>query len=177
MIPLKDTIPSDRLPVATLALIAAGVLAPVVLDDAGWELAHLAVAAVALWIFGPSVEHALGGPAFLAFAAAGGAAAIGLVAVVDASDALGPAGASGAVSAVVGAHLLLFRGAAVVTVVLLPFFFTLVELPAVAMALLWLGLQVVFGTLLATAGGFVLGVALARLLARPKRHVPAAYRV
>jgi membrane associated rhomboid family serine protease len=177
LIPLKDNIPSDRLPVATLALIAAGVLASVVLDDAGWELAHLVSAAVVLWIAGPSVEHALGRAAFLAFAVAGGAAAIGLVAVADASDALGPAGASGAVSAVLGAHLLLFRGAAVVTVVLLPFFFTLVEVPAVALALLWLGVQVLFGTLLATAGGFVLGVALARLLARPKRHIPAAYRV
>jgi membrane associated rhomboid family serine protease len=79
---------------------------------------------------------------------------------------------------VLGGYVVLYPLARVVTVVLIPFLFTLVEVPALAVIALWFVLQGVLGTLdLAIAGGFVAGVLAVRLLARPKRHIPAAYRV
>ena len=41
MFPLKDNIPTDRLPVVTIALIAANVLAYLVLQRGGWEVTSL----------------------------------------------------------------------------------------------------------------------------------------
>ena len=52
-------------------------------------------------------------------------------------------GASGAISGVLGAYLLLFPRARVLTLVLLPFFVTTVRMPAMLLLLLWFAVQLV----------------------------------
>jgi membrane associated rhomboid family serine protease len=170
LLPLKDTIPAERTPVVTVVLIAATVVVAVLVQGHLWLLLA-ALSALFLAIFGPTVEDDTGHAAFVLLGA--GAAGVTFALAGPDSDT-----AAGVVSAVLGAYVLLHRRARVVTVVLIPFLFTLVEVPALAVIALWFVLQAVLGALdLAIAGGFVLGLVAAGLLARPKRHIPAAYRV
>lgn len=196
MLPLKDDIPTDRLPLVTLALIAANVVAFLVVGgDAA--VAHGLVPAsprpadflasmflhlgplhllgnvLFLWLFGPSVEDATGRLRFLALYLAGGLAAGGAQVLVDPHATAPLLGASGAISAVMGAYLRLYPWGRILTVITVPLAFSIVGIPAAAMLLAWLGLQVALGlsdpghvALAAHLGGFVFGFALVRLVAR-----------
>ena len=157
MLPLKDNLPAERLPLVTFAVLLATVAAHVTAPTGGGPLL-LAGTLLCLWLFGPGVEDAMGRPAFLAFAVVGG-----LVATT--------------VAAVLGAYVLLRRPARVITLVPVPAFMTIVEVPAVLLVALGLGLQILLGPDVATAGGFMLGLAAARLLAAPRPLRPAPYRV
>ena len=85
-------------------------------------------------------------------------------------------GASGAISGVLGAYLLLFPRAKVLTLVLLPFFFTTVRVPAMLLLLLWFAVQLVSDLAVsgggagvafrAHIGGFLAGMLLVPLLKR-----------
>ena len=76
MIPLKDDIPARHPPVVTFVALAAAALAYLVagdelaVDGGGWTLL---VAAAFLWLFGPSVEDAMGQARFVVFLLAAGA--------------------------------------------------------------------------------------------------------
>jgi membrane associated rhomboid family serine protease len=85
-------------------------------------------------------------------------------------------GASGAISGVLGAYLLLFPRAQVLTLVLLPFFFTTLRLPAMWLLLLWFAVQLVSDLVIqdggadvafrAHIGGFLVGMLLVPVLKR-----------
>src|SRR5260370_40750625 len=60
-------------------------------------------------------------------------------------------GASGAISGVLGAYLLLFPRARVLTLVLLPFFFTTLRMPAMLLLLWWFAVPLISD--LAAPGG------------------------
>ena len=89
-------------------------------------------------------------------------------------------GASGAISGVLGAYLLLYPRARVLTLVPLGFFSQVVWLPAAFILLLWFGLQLVSNLLTrsgtggvafgAHIGGFVAGMLLIGLFKR--RGIP-----
>jgi membrane associated rhomboid family serine protease len=94
------------------------------------------------------------------------------------------------VSAVLGGYLLLYPRARVVTVIFIVIFFTLIELPAIAVLVLWFVEQAIFGALdfasggqgggvayFAHIGGFLFGMLVVRLLARPKPYAPSPYRI
>jgi membrane associated rhomboid family serine protease len=97
-----------------------------------------------LWflvLFGPSVEDAVGRVRFLCLYLVGGLVALALRVAV-APDAIHPVvGSSGAIAAVLGAHLLMHPRAKVITLVLVPLFATIVEIPALILLALWLPLQ------------------------------------
>lgn len=104
----------------------------------------LLVDLLALAVFAPAVEDVLGRARFLAFYLLGGCLALGLRLLL-APDSIAPAfGAVPAVAVVLGAYLTLRPHARVVSLVPLPFFATIVEVPAVLYLVLWLGLQVWF---------------------------------
>ena len=138
---------------------------------------HLAGNMLYLWIFGDNVEDRLGHGRFLLFYLLCGVAA-GLTQVgFDPSSPIPTVGASGAIAGVLGAYLVSFPRARVLTFVPVFFIPWLVEIPAVVFLVLWFGMQVLsglasFGRELtggvawwAHVGGFVTGIALVWALA------------
>jgi membrane associated rhomboid family serine protease len=140
----------------------------------GWL--HLAGNMLYLWIYGDNVEDALGHVRFLLFYVLCGAAAVYAQAWSDPHSAFPIVGASGAISGVLGAYLLLFPRARVLTLVLLPFFVTTLRLPAMWLLLLWFAVQLVSDFAVhgggadvafrAHIGGFLIGMLMAPLLKR-----------
>ena len=138
-----------------------------------------------LWIFGNNVEDTLGHLRFTVFYFASGvAAALAQTAVAPQSQ-IPMIGASGAVSGVLGAYLLLFPYARVLTLLVFGFFVRLVYVPAVVVLGFWIVVQFLnsFITLgaavsgggetggtawFAHIGGVLAGVVLLFLL-RPRR--------
>jgi len=137
-----------------------------------------------LWIFGDNVEDALGHGRFLVFyLLAGVAAAIAQTLTAPRSH-VPMIGASGAVSGVLGAYLLLFPYASILTLVGFAFFWRFVHVPAMVMIGFWVLMQLLLGYLTVSAstggaeiggvawfahiGGFLTGVVLLFLL-RPRR--------
>ena len=95
---------------------------------AGWL--HIGGNMLFLWIFGNNIEDRLGRLRFLLFYLAGGVAAAALQIAFSPDSTIPNVGASGAIAAVLGAYLVLYPRARVVTVVFF-FFITLIELPAI----------------------------------------------
>jgi membrane associated rhomboid family serine protease len=80
---------------------------------AGW--AHLLGNMLFLWVFGNNIEDRLGRIRFLPFYLLGGAAAAIVQGVTDTNSLTPLVGASGAISAVLGAYLVLYPRAKVLT--------------------------------------------------------------
>lgn len=140
----------------------------------GWL--HLLGNMLYLWIYGDNVEDALGHARYLTFYFLCGVAAVVAQALSDPHSAYPLIGASGAISGVLGAYLLLFPRAKVLTLVVLPFFFTTLRLPAMLLLLLWFAVQLMSElaargggssvAFRAHIGGFLAGMVLVPLLKR-----------
>jgi membrane associated rhomboid family serine protease len=138
----------------------------------GWL--HLLGNMLYLWIYGDNVEDCMGHARYLLFYCLCGAAAIAAQALSDPHSAYPIIGASGAISGVLGAYLLLFPRAQVLTLVLLPFFFTTLKLPAMLLLLLWFAVQLVSDlaahgagvAFRAHIGGFLAGMLLVTVFKR-----------
>jgi membrane associated rhomboid family serine protease len=142
-------------------------------------LLHLGGNMLFLWIFGNNAEDAMGRVKFLVFYLLGGIAADALQIIVSPNAQVPTLGASGAIAAVLGAYLVLFPRARVVTVIFIVFFFTILELPALIVLGLWFLQQALFGyfdlanpggggggvAYFAHIGGFVFGLAAVRVFA------------
>jgi membrane associated rhomboid family serine protease len=101
----------------------------------------LLVSVLFLVLFGPSVEDAVGRVRFLCLYLVGGLVALALRVAV-APDAIHPVvGSSGTIAGVLGAYLLLHPRAKVITLVLVPLFATIVDIPALILLALWAPLQ------------------------------------
>jgi membrane associated rhomboid family serine protease len=144
----------------------------------GWM--HLLGNMLFLWIYGDNVEDALGHWRYLGFYLVCGVAALFTQALSNPASPYPIIGASGAISGVLGAYLLLFPRARVLTLVLLPFYATTVRMPAMLLLLLWFAVQLVSDLAVpggagiafrAHIGGFLTGMLLAYLLQR--REAPA----
>ena len=103
-----------------------------------------------LWIFGNNVEDSMGPARFILFYFLCGTLAAFSHAFTDASSMIPMIGASGAVSGVLGAYLLLFPRARVLTVVPLVFLIRTVEIPAMFVLGFWFLFQ--FLNALVTSG-------------------------
>ena len=124
-----------------------------------------------LWIFGNNVEDAMGHARFVLFYLLSGLAAAFSQVMAGPNSAIPMVGASGAVSGILGAYLLLYPHARVLTFVTLGWFWRLVEIPAFLVLGFWIVLQVVNGLLtfnfqgggvawFAHIGGFAAGMVL-----------------
>ncbi|MBM3774635.1 MAG: rhomboid family intramembrane serine protease [Acidobacteria bacterium] len=218
MFPLKDTQPSAGTPVTTILLIAvtaavflfelsldpysrnhlissyglvadrfeAHALVTSLFLHGGWL--HILGNLWFLWIFGDNVEDVLGHGRFLAFYLICGALA-GLAHVAFNPYSRAPmVGASGAIAGVMGAYLVKFPRARVLTLVLIVVFFTVVELPAVLLLAFWFLVQLLSGlgsigyshlsqggvAWFAHAGGFLAGVALIGWMAKRRPYARRA---
>jgi membrane associated rhomboid family serine protease len=127
-----------------------------------------------LIIFGDNVEDRMGPLGFLVFYLLGGLAAGLLQFVILPDSAIPTLGASGAIAAVMGAYIILYPKARVVTLIPLFFFFTTVNIPAFLYLGIWFVTQFFSGVAAlgqvtmggvawwAHIGGFVFGVLLVR---------------
>jgi membrane associated rhomboid family serine protease len=140
-----------------------------------------------LWIFGDNVEDLLGHWKFLLFyLLCGVAAALGQVLSNPYSTAP-MVGASGAIAGVMGAYLIKFPRARVLTLVFILFFITTIEIPAPIMLAYWFVIQLFSGlgsiarthltdggvAFFAHVGGFIAGMVLVSIMGvndRYKRH-------
>jgi len=175
------------------------------LDEAAWwitpfssallgtDLLHLVVNLLFLWIFGRTLEAALGRGRFALLLAGSAVVSVYAVALVD-PDATGlTIGPAGMLAGVLGAYAAAYPRAKVLSLTLIPLFSTLVEVPAMLLVAAWFAIglipgleQVVTPELLGDLGiayvgyaaSFLLGFGAIRVLARGRpehraRPVPA----
>ncbi len=219
MIPIKDNIPTDRFPLATVALILANVVVYLLAIRHGGSLIapdlhelvqygarpdalraetaltslfvhgsiiHLAGNMLFLWIFGNTIEGVLGAVRFVALYLLGGLAAVALELAAGPGSSAPTIGPAGAIAGVLGGYAVLYPRGRVLTLVLIPLFFTVIELPVVVMLALWFAEQVLFAlahltsptgdtgaAFLGQAGSFLVAAATIRLLAPGRRTLQA----
>lgn len=151
------------------------------------NILHIGGNLLFLWIFGNNIEDSMGPLKYIAFYLLGGIAAFALQVAVAPSSTAPTLGASGAIAAVLGGYILIYPRARVLTLVIIIFFFTLIEIPAWVMLGIWFAEQAVFGAVGFTSptgaasggvayyahiGGFIFGLLTIKLLAtRRKRPV------
>jgi membrane associated rhomboid family serine protease len=138
-----------------------------------------------LVIFGPNIEDATGRVRYLAFYLLGGLVALAAQVLVSPDSTAPTLGASGAIAAVLGGYLLLYPRARVLTLVVIVFFATIVEVPAVLLLAFWFLQNLVIGATglaspiggggvayFAHIGGFVFGLVVIKLFVSRKRGAP-----
>ncbi len=132
---------------------------------------HFAGNMLYLWIFGNNVEDSMGKVRFTIFYLCSGLGAALVQVLANPASRIPMVGASGAISGVLGAYLLLFPHARVVTLIPLGFFTQVMEIPAVVVLGFWIVVQLFNGLLtfsfkgggvawFAHIGGFAVGMLL-----------------
>jgi membrane associated rhomboid family serine protease len=134
--------------------------------------AHILGNMLYLWIFGNNIEDILGPVRFIVFYVLCGLAAHALHIASDPASTIPTVGASGAISGLLGAYLIAFPRARVVTLVFLGFFVRMMLVPAFVIIVFWFVIQFIFGLAslggtreggvawFAHIGGFLAGIAL-----------------
>ena len=143
---------------------------------------HIAGNMLYLWVFGNNVEDRMGHAPFLLFYLAAGVGAAYAQVFPDPSSTTPLVGASGAIAGALGAYLVMFPHARVLTLVPIFFLLQLTELPAMLVLGFWFVLQAFqgFGSVgvetgvawFAHIGGFVFGALVALLFYRRRAAVP-----
>jgi len=139
-----------------------------------------------LWIFGDNIEDRLGRFRFLWFYLLAGVLASLAHYASNPGSQIPTVGASGAIAAVLGAYMVLFPRARVMTLIPLFPFIQVVALPAIVVLGLWFVFQALSGFLSLGAagggvawwahiGGFAFGVVAIKLLTPRRRRVSKAW--
>ncbi|MGE5750885.1 MAG: rhomboid family intramembrane serine protease [Nitrospirota bacterium] len=116
---------------------------------------HIAGNMLYLWIFGNNVEDAMGRIRFIIFYFLCGIIAAYTHALANAASTVPMIGASGAISGVLGAYLLLYPRARVLTLIALGLYIRTIEVPAMFVLGFWFVLQFLNALLTAGTGGGV----------------------
>lgn len=133
-----------------------------------------------LWAFGREIEDAMGSAKFAVFYLVGGVVAMSAQILGDPLSRIPSLGASGAIAAVMGAFIITFPRDQIRTFLFFIIFFRVTFIPAVFVIGFWFLMQVLnLGSVahvktggvayLAHVGGFLFGVATARLFVDPSR--------
>jgi len=141
-----------------------------------------------LWIFGDNVEDAMGGVRFLIFYLLCGVIAAMTHIALDPNSLTPMIGASGAISGVLGAYLLLYPRAKVLTLITFFYFIRIIKLPALFILSFWIVIQLLSGTLsmsvntnhggvawFAHIGGFFAGVFLVYIFKKKRIRLGLFY--
>ena len=140
-----------------------------------------------LWVFGRSIEDLLGHGKYLVFYLACGVAAAFAHILLNPFSPVPTVGASGAIAGVMGAYLIKFPRAHIVTLVFIFIFITTVDIPAAFLLLYWFAMQFFSGVgsigysqassgdvaWFAHVGGFLAGMALILILPTRQRYRPS----
>ena len=147
----------------------------------GWL--HLLGNMLFLWVFGRNVEDLIGSGRFVWFYLGCGLVAGVVQVIANSSSPLPTVGASGAIAGVMGAYLIKFPRARIVTLIPIVIFITTMEIPAAFLLLWWFAIQFVSGigslaetdytgggvAWFAHVGGFIAGMLLIRAFPARKR--------
>jgi membrane associated rhomboid family serine protease len=143
-----------------------------------------------LWIFGPGVEDRLGHFRFFIFYMLCGIGAGIVHTIMNANATIPTVGASGAIAGVLGAYVVSYPLARVLTLVPIFIFIQFIEIPAIIVLGFWFLMQFLSGTASlavstsantggvawwAHIGGFIMGIILVKLLA-PRSRQAYEYR-
>ena len=143
-----------------------------------------------LWVFGRGVEDLVGHVKYLFLYFACGFAAAFLYILVNSNSTVPTIGASGAIAGVMGAYLIKFPRAHIVTLVFIIVFITTVDIPAFFLLLYWFAIQFFSGigsvgysalsgngdvAWFAHVGGFLAGMGLIALMPTKQRARPWRY--
>lgn len=145
---------------------------------AGWM--HIIGNMVFLWAFGPPIEDAMGRAAYLLFYLTGGITSMLAQVVGDPHSTIPCLGASGAIAAVMGAFIVTFPRDRIRTLLFFLIIIRVTYIPAVFLIGFWFLTQILnFGMVaevrtggvayLAHIGGFLFGMATARVFEDPHR--------
>ena len=139
-------------------------------------IVHVAGNMLYLWIFGNNIEDAMGRLRFMFFYVLCGVIAACAHAFANTQSQVPMIGASGAVSGVLGAYLMLYPRARVITLMVFGFYIRTIEVPAMFVLGFWFILQFVNALIssqsgmgvawYAHIGGFVAGILLIGLFKR-----------
>jgi membrane associated rhomboid family serine protease len=153
-------------------------------------LLHIGSNMLYLWVFGDNIEDRLGHGKYLIFYLACGFLATYAHAFFSPGSRIPAIGASGAIAGVLGAYLVLYPHARVLTVIPIIIFITIREIPAIFVLGIWFVLQLFSGVgslgvtdaqdmggvaYFAHIGGFVAGMVLIVLFGgfrKPRRPQP-----
>jgi membrane associated rhomboid family serine protease len=143
------------------------------------SLLHLGGNMLYLWIFGNNIEDLIGPFKFSLFYLISGLAAHFLHIITDPSSLIPTVGASGAIAGLLGAYLIAYPRARVLTVVFF-FFIRMIILPAFVVIIFWFFIQLISAMAslggmqsggvawFAHVGGFLAGVVLIYIMAGKK---------
>ena len=144
-----------------------------------------------LWIFGDNIEDKLGHFKYLGFYILCGIIASSVHVFFNSQSEIPCIGASGAIAAVLGAYMVTFPRARVITIVPIFFFLQIIELPAMIVLGFWFIIQFFYGAVSITTstsgggvawwahiGGFVSGIILFYIIRIlfVRKHVRWRYR-
>ena len=215
MIPLRDTIPSRSTPVVTILIILTNVfvflymlsLDPYTQNHFIRQFAvvpaHLNLSALVtsmflhggwlhiignmwfLWVYGDNVEDTLGHGKYLVFYLLCGLAAALTQYAINPDSRIPTLGASGAIAGVMGAYLIKFPHARILTLIPIIIFWTTIEIPAPIILVYWFVLQFFSGigsigysqasqgggvAFFAHVGGFIAGMILVSTMGTRERY-------
>jgi len=219
MFPIRDTQPSYSRPIVTVIIILINVavfLHEITLDEysrnsliahyglvprhfhfsailtsmflhGGWM--HIIGNMWFLWIFGDNVEDVMGHTKYLVFYLLCGIAAGLSQTLLSVGSRVPMIGASGAIAGVMGAYLIKFPRAHIVTLVFIVIFITTFDIPAAFLLLYWFAIQFFSGVgtvgeaaasnggvaWFAHVGGFLAGMALIAIMPTQQRARPWRY--
>ncbi len=129
-------------------------------------LMHIAGNMLFLWIFGNNIEDTVGHFKFILFYFVAALAAGFTQSIITPFSNIPLIGASGAVAGVLGAYLLLFPQARILTLFWLFFFIRIIKVPAIIFLGLWFLLQIMYAGIgegvawFAHIGGFIAGMVM-----------------
>jgi rhomboid family protein len=143
------------------------------------NILHLGGNILYLWVFGNNIEDVMGHGRFILFYFLVGAMAAFSHALAAPSSTIPMIGASGAISGVLGAYVLLFPFVRVKVLIPIGIFPYIVHVSAVLVLGLWIGVQALNAVFslggmeggvawMAHVGGFMAGLLLIKLFARPQ---------
>ncbi len=138
-----------------------------------------------LWVFGRNIEDLLGHERFVIFYLLCGLAAGFAHVLTNPGSPVPTIGASGAIAGVMGAYLIKFPRAHIVTLVPIIIFITTLDIPAAFLLLYWFAIQFFSGVgsvgdsqisrgdvaWFAHVGGFLTGMALIHLMTPERRRI------
>jgi membrane associated rhomboid family serine protease len=173
----------QRFPEESLALLTFGPIPPA--QPATWQTAFTSMFLqgsflpifgnmLFLVIFGPTVEDSTGRGRFVIFYLLGGLVALGVHVLVAPNSTSPELGAAGAITAVLGGYILLHPHARVLSIVPIPFFVTIIAVPAFALLVFWFAMQLALSVAGLTSplggvdggvhiGAFIFGMLVIRL--------------